>query len=162
MDFMGIGAHMDHEMPGMDHDMPDMPDMPMHDMCSMNMLFTWDYTNTCVVFKWWHIRSIYSFLISFLAVIVLALGYEFLRYRTSLWDNRQKAILEASAINTRSLNLYKLKKSFIYGCQVGYLFLLMLVFMTYNGWLMIAVAVGAAIGHFIWGINSNDRGMECH
>ena len=35
--------------------------------------------------------------------------------------------------------------------QVGVAYLLMLVAMTYNGWLFLAVCVGAGIGYFIFG-----------
>lgn len=43
------------------------------------MLFTWDTTNLCVVFRWWHIRSTPGLLFSLLAIIALAAGYECLR-----------------------------------------------------------------------------------
>jgi hypothetical protein len=43
------------------------------------MLFTWDTTNLCVVFRWWHIRSTPGLLISLLAIVALAAGYEGLR-----------------------------------------------------------------------------------
>lgn len=43
------------------------------------MLFTWDTTNLCIVFKWWHIRSPLSLTLSLLAVVALVAGYEALR-----------------------------------------------------------------------------------
>lgn len=43
------------------------------------MLFTWDTTNLCVIFRWWHIRSTPGLLFSLLAIIALAAGYECLR-----------------------------------------------------------------------------------
>lgn len=51
----------------------------MDDMCSMSMLFTWDTTNLCIVFKQWHIRSTAGLIVSLLAVIALGAGYEALR-----------------------------------------------------------------------------------
>ncbi|EGV64094.1 Ctr-domain-containing protein [Yamadazyma tenuis ATCC 10573] len=141
--------------PSASHDMP-MPDMPAR--CSMNMLFTWDYTNTCVIFHWWHIRSVYSFLFSFVAVAALATGYEFVRHTISLWEARTLAV----ASDSRAMSLYRLKKSVFYGFQIGYSFMLMLVFMTYNGWLMLAVVLGAIGGHWLWGHKSTGRGLECH
>lgn len=47
------------------------------------MLFTWDYEDLCIIFKWWHIRSGLGFFVSLLAVMGLATGYEFLR----IWNS---------------------------------------------------------------------------
>jgi solute carrier family 31 (copper transporter), member 1 len=43
------------------------------------MLFTWDTTNLCIVFKSWHIRSTTSLVLSLAAVVLLGIGYEALR-----------------------------------------------------------------------------------
>ena len=43
------------------------------------MLFTWDTTNLCIVFRQWHIRSTASLVFSLAAVVLLAVGYEGLR-----------------------------------------------------------------------------------
>lgn len=51
----------------------------MQDMCSMNMLFTWDTTNLCIVFRQWHVRSTASLIFSLIAVVLLGIGYEALR-----------------------------------------------------------------------------------
>lgn len=76
---------MDHS--GMDHSMP-MPDHGDMDMCSMNMLFTWDTTNLCVVFKWWHVRTNLDLLLTIVAVVALGAGYEYLRLVAKRFDAR--------------------------------------------------------------------------
>lgn len=43
------------------------------------MLFNWDTTNFCIVFRQWHVRSSFSLIVSFIAVILIAMGYEALR-----------------------------------------------------------------------------------
>lgn len=43
------------------------------------MLFTWDTTNLCIIFRWWHISSTLTLLISLAAVAVLTAGYELVR-----------------------------------------------------------------------------------
>jgi copper transporter 1 len=84
-------GHMDHS--GMDHgDMDHGHDGGMKDMCSMNMLFTWNTNNLCIVFRQWHVRSTTSLFFSLVAVVLLAVGYEALRslsrrYEEAL-DNR--------------------------------------------------------------------------
>lgn len=37
-----------------------------------------------------------------------------------------------------------------------------LLFMTYNGWVMISVAVGSAIGYIIWGGSEAAKSVACH
>jgi solute carrier family 31 (copper transporter), member 1 len=38
-----------------------------------------------------------------------------------------------------------------------------LLFMTYNGWVMLAVAVGAFIGHWTFGLKtSSTKSVACH
>jgi len=43
------------------------------------MLFTWDTENLCIVFRSWHITSNLSLIVSLVAVVALAAGYELLR-----------------------------------------------------------------------------------
>ncbi|EAU90893.2 hypothetical protein CC1G_02280 [Coprinopsis cinerea okayama7 len=60
----------------------------------------------------------------------------------------------------------------IYGSTVFISFFLMLVFMTYNAYLIASVVIGAAIGHYVFGATMNteailnqagdDKGMACH
>jgi len=63
-------------------------------------------------------------------------------------------------------------RALIYGVTVFLSFFLMLIFMTYNAYLIGAVVVGAALGHYIFGstINidailadsSGSKGLACH
>lgn len=43
------------------------------------MLFTWDTSNLCIVFRQWHITSNLSLVVSLAAVVALCAGYEALR-----------------------------------------------------------------------------------
>jgi copper transporter 1 len=57
------------------------------------MLFTWDITNLCIVFRWWHVRSTPGLLLSLLAVVAIAAGYEALRAqsrRFERWASRSQ------------------------------------------------------------------------
>lgn len=75
-------GHMDH---GGDMDMP---------MCNMNMLFTWDTTNLCIVFKGWRINGFWSLIWSLLAVIALTAGYEAVREASRRYEARHAATLD--------------------------------------------------------------------
>ena len=37
-----------------------------------------------------------------------------------------------------------------------------LLFMTYNGWVMLAVTVGAFVGYLAWGGGSATKSVACH
>lgn len=58
----------------------------------------------------------------------------------------------------------------LYGATVFLSFFLMLVFMTYNAYLISATVFGAALGHFIFGgtinidalLSQESKGMACH
>ena len=123
------------------------------------MIFTWDWKNTCVVFKWWHIRTFTDFVLTIIAVIALTAGYEWLKARVVAWDERTRG--NVVGLSNNSVKRYKVTRGVLYGIQVGFSFWLMLVFMTYNGWLMIAVGVGAALGNYIWG-SRPDHSLACH
>jgi solute carrier family 31 (copper transporter), member 1 len=43
------------------------------------MLFNLDTENLCIIFRWWHIRSLTSLLLSLVAIILITAGYEALR-----------------------------------------------------------------------------------
>ena len=61
----------------------------------------------------------------------------------------------------------RLVKSALYGLQNFYAFMIMLLFMTYNGWVMISVAVGAGVGYWFFGSSGQDgvkgyKETACH
>ena len=51
------------------------------------MLFTWDTTNLCIIFRWWHITSTFTLLISLVAVAILTAGYEVVREASRKYDS---------------------------------------------------------------------------
>ncbi|OBS18303.1 hypothetical protein FPOA_10030 [Fusarium poae] len=157
-------SHMDHS--GMDHgDMDHGHGGGMKDMCSMNMLFTWDTNNLCIVFRQWHVRSTTSLLFSLIAVIILAIGYEALRsvsrrYEQAL-DNRVRSAPRQS--QGQADQRAHLVKAVLYALQNFYAFMLMLVFMTYNGWVMISVSFGAFLGYLFFGQRTSaTKENACH
>jgi copper transporter 1 len=43
------------------------------------MLFTWDTSNLCIIFDWWHVNNTITLLLSLAAVALLTAGYEGVR-----------------------------------------------------------------------------------
>ncbi|KAK9321127.1 Ctr copper transporter family-domain-containing protein [Lipomyces orientalis] len=128
-------------------------------LCNMNMLFTWDVKNICIVFQGWRIYNKVTLAFSFVGIVGLGIGYEFLREMT----RRYEAFIATPGRRDELLPLMvtkyipdrcirdRLVVSLLYALQVLYSFFLMLVFMSYNGLMMLAVVVGAFIGFFFFG-----------
>ncbi|CAO3640971.1 unnamed protein product [Mucor hiemalis] len=158
--------------------------------CAMNMLFNWQVKDVCVVFEWWHIHTATDLLISCIAVFCIAAGYEYLRVKSKTFDEQwsqteKKRVSEQRSlvghgeeeIETndtgfsrkelliiRSSRQHEIIRSLIYATLVAISFWLMLVFMTYNGFLMIATVLGAGFGHLIFGHGKlrASRDIQCH
>ncbi|KAK9252559.1 Ctr copper transporter family-domain-containing protein [Lipomyces tetrasporus] len=170
-------------------------------MCKMNMVFTWDPTDVCVVFKWWRIRGPGTLIASLVGIILLGIGYEYLRTLTSapLIADTDKDEFDSDSTASSPLSMtptlvdvsipppitalsdttnygtlvtrgkfnffkrYRARlRSVLYAIQVLYSFFIMLTAMTYNGWIIIAVGVGALIGHLLYGERARSRTMSCH
>ncbi|KAI0503053.1 Ctr copper transporter family protein [Xylaria bambusicola] len=187
------------------------------------MLFTWDTTNLCIIFRQWHVTGSASLVFSLLAIVAICAGYEALREGTrkyEVWlsnkeaahifwgkkntdidallrsvrdsgahdelrgeryqDNDPNHEREQVAETTPFLGIERIGaglsssespisqrarilKAILYGVQNFYAFMIMLLFMTYNGWVMIAVAVGAGLGYYIFGSNTRaTKETACH
>jgi len=158
------------------------------DMCNMNMLFTWSTDNLCIVFRSWHVRSTFTLLLSLVLIIVLCAGYEAVRelsrrYEASL-AKRSEGPAPPSSLATAEndesrriggslrwlgsqrqsgVQTSDIVRAVLYAVQVFYSFFIMLLFMTYNGWVMLAVAVGAFVGHLMFGLKtSSTKSVACH
>lgn len=59
------------------------------------MIFTWDTTDLCVVFKWWHIRTTVGLWISLIAIVALGAGYEYLRCYTRAYLAKTGTFVES-------------------------------------------------------------------
>lgn len=154
--------------------------MPNMDMCAMSMLFTWNTENLCIVFESWHIRSTAGLIFSLLAVILIGMGYEALRAGTRRYEIVMRRRVDSTPSGdivtettplawalgqnkTQANKRVKLIKAVMYATQTFYAFMLMLVFMTYNGWVMIAVTLGAFLGYFVFGDETSaTKETQCH
>jgi len=159
----------------------------------MNMLFTWDYHNVCVVFRQWQITTPLSLIISLLGVVAIVAGYEALREAIRQFeartnkrietvprdlptthgdgeDDQEEHIAETTPFFRRpghnrddAAKRAHVIKSVLYGVQNFYAFMIMLIFMTYNGWIMVAVSVGAGLGYLLFGgRTAATKDTACH
>ncbi|KIV84684.1 hypothetical protein PV11_00453 [Exophiala sideris] len=169
----------------MDHSHMDHGDGDM-DMgtCSMNMLFTWSSENLCIVFRQWRVTSTFSLILSLLAIVLLTAGYECVREISRRYEQKHSAEMAAYSTSGSStpplhessslLGVVRdsraaaerrgtIMKALLYAVQVFYSFFIMLLFMTYNGWVMLAVAVGAFVGYLLFGQGlTSTKSVACH
>ncbi|KOS19599.1 Copper transport protein CTR2 [Escovopsis weberi] len=122
---------MDHSM--MDHSSMDhshhmgMDHGDMGNMCSMNMLFTWDTKNLCIVFRSWHVRSTPSLVLSLLAVVLIGMGYEGIRALSRNYEIALQKRIDALPRQHREGIIQRghIIKAVLYGIQNFYAFMLM-------------------------------------
>ncbi|XP_072014499.1 high affinity copper uptake protein 1-like [Amphiura filiformis] len=189
----GMTTEMGHTMPDhhtMDHSMhptghgthpPGHGDGGEHDMMMMQMYFYLS-TNVTILFKEWEVNTTGGLAGSCIAVFFLAMLYEGLKVL-------RETLLRRSAVNVRFHSMQMSKESetmltethgagqtkfmswghlvqtFLHIIQVTVSYFLMLIFMTYNGWLCICVVLGAGAGYLIFGWKKAivvDINEHCH
>ncbi|KAK5052686.1 hypothetical protein LTR84_002552 [Exophiala bonariae] len=149
------------------------------------MLFTWSSKGLCIVFRQWHVTGTFSLILSLVAIVLLTAGYECIRDVSRKYEQGHNARMSAYSTSgssespqldpsssllvvgrdSKSAEQRKgtLIKGALYAVQVFYSFFIMLLFMTYNGWVMLAVAVGAFIGYIVFGQDSSSaKSVACH
>ncbi|KAK3659446.1 copper transpport protein [Elasticomyces elasticus] len=115
----------------MDHSHMGHGDMDMGDgdspMCSMNMLFTWDTQNLCIIFRSWRVTSTFTLVLSILGVMALTAGYEAIREASRQYEERHATALESTPRSTAQAEEKKGKviKAAFYAVQVFYSFFIM-------------------------------------
>jgi len=186
--------------------------------CKMYMIWNTDIIDTCIVFRWWHIRTHTDFILTLLAILSLGILFEYLRVfqrkldfhiaqsliltkgkglqrgrdrsngsrtgsgRTSPHGSEDANHEELGLLSGRILSVQptglpvptvsRALRALVYGFSVFLSFFLMLVFMTYNAYYILAVVVGATLGHYIFGGTMDidaalrgsgvDKGVACH
>lgn len=130
----------------------------------MSMAFHFGCNET-ILFSWWKIDSVAGLLGSMLAIFVMATLYEGLKYYReylfwktyNLLEYRPVAVnakpeenQNAPTVQPSMLSWMHFYQTFLHIIQVTLSFLLMLIFMTYNVWLCVAVVLGAAVGYFLF------------
>lgn len=59
------------------------------------MLFTWDTTNLCIVFRSWRVTGTWSLIMSIIAVMALTAGYEAVREASRRYEQRHARMMDA-------------------------------------------------------------------
>ncbi|RHZ48852.1 hypothetical protein Glove_541g31 [Diversispora epigaea] len=134
--------------------------------CNSHMLWNWETKNVCIVFSWWSANSVPSLIFSCLIVLLLAVSFEVLRnlsrkYDLKIYSAAHRELEGGDSSNSSTVNnnnrfvrvtyIQQFIRSVIYSIQVFLSFFLMLIFMTFNGFLIISLVIGAGLGYFFFG-----------
>jgi copper transporter 1 len=135
-----------------------------------------------ILFEFWKTTELGGLLGSMLAVFVLAFMYEALKfYREHLYRHSFRTIQyntvtvpvenggsvkeTQKTVQVRMLSLMHMWQTVLHVVQVIISYFLMLIFMTYNVWLCLAVILGAGSGYFFFGWKKSlvvDITEHCH
>jgi hypothetical protein len=140
------------------------PNMTMADSCSMAMYFGAS-TNTCLWLESWHVTNGVQFFGSVVAIVALCFLREWITaYRQKRFNDRARFAREqkqtlldpaSGKVNTRQAvappsAIEVLVESTFYSVNVTLAYLLMLLIMTYNVGICLAVILGLFAGNFIF------------
>ncbi|XP_064086428.1 high affinity copper uptake protein 1-like isoform X1 [Macrobrachium nipponense] len=177
MDPMDHSDHGDMDMPmpkmGGMHGMHHMGCSGNDSMGGMSMSFHFGYDEV-ILFDWWSISDVGGLIGSMIGIFALATLYEGLKYWRE--DLMRKAIAKQQYVGNASkgtcgeenkqiqymeqilmpprvsmLSFPHAMQTLLHMLQMIVSYFLMLIFMTYNVWLCIAVVLGAGLGYFLFG-----------
>lgn len=132
--------------------------------CSMKMHFNWDTIDMCLVTTKWHIRNTKDLYISLVVIALICVGYEYLRAYARLVCDRPITPEHSSLVlRAPGISSSRLSKTFVYTIQVFLSFMIMLLFMSYNGYVMGAILAGTAVGYYLFNSEySSSKPAFCH
>lgn len=125
------------------------------------MLWNWYTIDACFISPQWHITSKGMFAGSCIGVILLVMSVELLRrlgkeydsflYRQFLHRAAQApaaGLTAGTALVFRATPLQQLVRASIHACAFGAAYIVMLLAMYYNGYIIICIFIGAGLGKF--------------
>ncbi|XP_028128853.1 high affinity copper uptake protein 1 isoform X2 [Diabrotica virgifera virgifera] len=175
---MDHSQHTLHEGHNMDHSI----DHSLHhsgmDMV-MQMYFKFS-TDEYVLFKAWHFTTAGGLIGSMIGIAILAAIYEGLKYfreylfwktynslqyRAVSLPDKNATPEEPQVVQPTMMSKMHALQTILHMVQMVLSYFLMLIFMTFNVWLCMAVVVGAGIGYFLFGWKKSvvvDVTEHCH
>nr|XP_015907342.1 high affinity copper uptake protein 1 isoform X2 [Parasteatoda tepidariorum] len=137
-------------------------------MCSaFPIMFFHFRVHEVVLFADWKITTVGGMVASVIGIFILGMLYEGLKYFREHLFKQYVSTIEFSTVaitaeSGKVNQVHKVKRhrmlSYAHAIQTGLhvvqivvSYFLMLIFMTYNGWLCIAVVLGSGVGYFVFG-----------
>ncbi|KAF7286773.1 copper transporter 1A isoform X2 [Rhynchophorus ferrugineus] len=182
-----MDAHSGHSMDAHSgHSMSASHGGMVHSMADMAFHFS---TNSTVLFQPWHFTTVGGLIGSMIGIFFMAALYEGLKYYREylFWKTYNALQYRAVSLPDKAtapdepqvvqpgilpipnrptmLSGIHFFQTFLHIVQMVLSYFLMLIFMTYNVWLCIAVVLGAGVGYFLFGWKKSvivDVTEHCH
>ncbi|KAJ5173255.1 hypothetical protein N7492_005848 [Penicillium capsulatum] len=124
--------------------------------CKISMLFNWYTVDACFLSSQWQIQNNGMFAVTCIGVVLLVMVVELCRRIGKEYDafllrqfRRQvQARSLARSITFRATPLQQLIRSVIHGLTFGGAYIVMLLAMYFNGYVIICIFIGAGLGKF--------------
>ncbi|XP_055587631.1 high affinity copper uptake protein 1 [Uranotaenia lowii] len=129
----------------------------MEMLCPMQMSF---HGGSCeiILFPSWATTTVGKFVAAWFVFFAMALLYEGLKFYREIISQRQRKASGAKLEVSAAPGMWHFMKSplhiiqsLLHLIQVSVSYILMLIVMTFNLWLCLAVVSGAAVGYYIFG-----------
>lgn len=154
--------------------MDGMSSAPTESACQISMLWNWTTVDACFISQQWHVRSKGSFAGTVIGVFFIVVALESFRrlgreYDRALKKNyaaQQQSIRDSLGKDGEEVALapfrvtwsQQLIRSIFYGVQFATGYMLMLMAMYYNGYIIFAIFFGGFAGYLV---SSSDTVGEC-
>ncbi|CAG7852946.1 SubName: Full=Related to copper transport protein {ECO:0000313/EMBL:CCA75408.1} [Serendipita indica DSM 11827] len=147
-------------------------DMPAH-VCKISMLWNWYRVDACFISTQWHIRSEVAFAFTVICIFILVALVEGVRRFGREYDRRLIKVHQAKAEPGSGVPFaltwpQQATRATIFGVQFGAAYILMLLAMYYNGYIIFAIILGGTFGHFVFSRDTvnqvaaeGDKGASC-
>ncbi|POR33538.1 Uncharacterized protein TPAR_06232 [Tolypocladium paradoxum] len=133
--------------------------------CKISMLWNWYTIDACFLSTSWHITNNGMFAATCIGVVMLVVVVEFLRRMGKEYDalllrqfQRESskryaagagAFGAAQVVTCRASVLQQLTRSFIHALTFGGAYIIMLLAMYFNGYVITSIFIGAGLGKFM-------------
>ncbi|WOO78671.1 Copper transport protein CTR4 [Vanrija pseudolonga] len=137
--------------------------------CKISMLWNWNTVDACFLSSTWHVTSKAMFGGSVVGVFFLCMAIEAVRAAARAYDRKIVASRVAAAVEkgnggpvglVQPTLLQQLVRALAYGVQFTGAFLVMLLGMYYNGFILFAIFLGHTVGYFVFGRDTVAAGSE--
>ncbi|KAL4914365.1 Ctr copper transporter family-domain-containing protein [Aspergillus aurantiobrunneus] len=137
--------------------------------CSSDMIWNWKVIDACFLSSSWHVTTKATFAVSCIGVALLAITLEFLRrvsteyeeglqrqfhrYAVAQLDDPPVCGAAPSVATYRASPIQQITRAVLHVAQFGVAYILMMIAMHYNGYMVISILIGAFLGKlfFDWG-----------
>ncbi|KAH9901766.1 copper transport protein ctr4 [Xylariomycetidae sp. FL2044] len=148
-------------------------DMSSDSACKMTMLWNWDTIDACFLAESWRIRNDGMLAASCIGAVLLVICLEFLRRVGKEYDLfilrqfQQHMLAQATMAKSgdgccsdspapgsqiltfRATPLQQFIRSAIHAVSFGLAYIIMLIVMSFNGYIIISIIIGAGLGKFL-------------